>query len=557
MFRIAKILLCFLFISLSFPQERETNFHLVYPEFIPVNSSFDISLTFTNSFPEAKEFELIIIPDEHLTINRAELKSIYESTGLEKKLINSDEFFEDVYKFSFPLNDSTRSEGIVFQVLINLQANQVNSAEIKLKGAFKNESAEVAALTSKEFNYTYEDFIAAEINFYKPQKTSGKALAFGENGYLLLDIEKEFENNLLLDFWIKLNESPVRFLEIYNREFKEPALVLSTNKFQMLSVSSEMFSQQELKPFFIGKKSWYHISITTSEDENVINFYCNGNLIAKNKLPQLFEENDLRFRFVNQNKENLFNIDLLRIADTDSTEKLSFTNRHSIQFSSDNSSVAAIFKMDASGEFYTQTKDIKLEFSDVRFVKSNSPLFAKSPELNINLLGNSYELTWKGGDYKHAKYYILEKSSGSSYKEIYTVHTDNSAEKIYSYIDAPDEASEIVYYRIKQVNYDGSVVYSSQVKVGQGETEPFIIGQNYPNPFNPKTSIEIDLLQDSEIEITIYSLDGREITKLYKGYLNKGHHKFDFDGEGLPSGVYLYKIDAPSFTQTRKMILTK
>ena len=103
----------------------------------------------------------------------------------------------------------------------------------------------------------------------------------------------------------------------------------------------------------------------------------------------------------------------------------------------------------------------------------------------------------------------------------------------------------------------GSVVYSSQVKVGQGIFEPFTLGQNYPNPFNPKTSIEIDLLDDSEIEITIYSLDGTEVTKLYKGFLTKGQHKFDFDGEGLPSGIYLFKVETPGFTQTKKMILTK
>jgi hypothetical protein len=137
------------------------------------------------------------------------------------------------------------------------------------------------------------------------------------------------------------------------------------------------------------------------------------------------------------------------------------------------------------------------------------------------------------------------------------VQADNTQEKSYSFVDAPDINSEVVYYRIKQQNYDGSVVYSPQVKIGQGTTEPFTTGQNYPNPFNPITNIEVDLIQDSEIEITIYSLDGTEITKLYKGFLSKGVYKFDFDGEGLPSGIYLYKVSAPNFTQTKKMILTK
>jgi hypothetical protein len=214
--------------------------------------------------------------------------------------------------------------------------------------------------------------------------------------------------------------------------------------------------------------------------------------------------------------------------------------------------------MDSERGLLRENRNIKLEFSNLLFVRSDAPLFARSPELNIKVLGNSYELEWKGGDYKQAQYYILEKSiSNNSYTQIYTVQADNSQEKTYTFIDVPDENSEVVYYRVKQQNNDGSVVYSSQVKVGQGISELFTIGQNYPNPFNPKTSIEIDLIKDSEIEITIYSMDGREITKLFKGHLSKGQHKFNFDGEGLPSGIYLYKVEAPDFTQTKKMILTK
>jgi hypothetical protein len=266
----------------------------------------------------------------------------------------------------------------------------------------------------------------------------------------------------------------------------------------------------------------------------------------------------LRFVFNSEEKDKTFAIELLRIIDLNNSVNLSFNGRHSVQFNSDSSSLAAIYKFDSSNEFLTENKNVKLEFSNIKFIKSDAPLFAKSPELNITLRGNSYELEWKGGDYRQAQYYILEKSSGNNpYFQIHTIQADNTQEKSYSFMDVPDENSEVVYYRVKQQNYDGSVIYSSQVKVGQGIKETFTLGQNYPNPFNPKTSIEIEILEDSEIEITIYSLDGREITKLYKGFLSKGIHKFDFDGEGLPSGIYLFKVEAPNFTQTKKMILTK
>ncbi len=317
-------------------------------------------------------------------------------------------------------------------------------------------------------------------------------------------------------------------------------------------------SQTFLKPYFTGKKSWYHIIILTSKKDGLIYFYCNNTLVAKNNLPNFFEPDNINLTFENTNIGKSFLIDMLRIEDFNNSVSFSIANCHSTAFSSDSSSLVAQYKFDSYDELNTENENVKVETSNLRFMKSDAPLFERSPELNITVLGNSYELEWQGGDYKQASSYSLEKSSdGKPYTSVFTIQADNTQEKTYSFIDAVDESSGIVYYRIKQLNNDGSAIYSDLVKVGQGETPPFTLGQNYPNPFNPKTSIDVELLEDSEIEITIYNLEGREIAKLFKGSLSKGAHKFSFDGEGLPSGIYLYKVAAPNFTQTKKMILTK
>jgi hypothetical protein len=114
-----------------------------------------------------------------------------------------------------------------------------------------------------------------------------------------------------------------------------------------------------------------------------------------------------------------------------------------------------------------------------------------------------------------------------------------------------------VYYRLKQINKDGTVDYSSLVKLGKGKVETFTIKQNYPNPFNPKTTIVFELYQDSYVEVTIYNLEGQEIKKLYEGNLNKGEQQLTFDASNLPSGVYLYNISTPDYSQTKKMIFAK
>ena len=95
------------------------------------------------------------------------------------------------------------------------------------------------------------------------------------------------------------------------------------------------------------------------------------------------------------------------------------------------------------------------------------------------------------------------------------------------------------------------------LKVGQGIVDDLIIGQNFPNPFNPTTLIEFELLQDSDVEVKVYNLTGKEIALLHEGVLSKGVHQFTFDASGLSSGVYLYQIITPLSSQTRKMILAK
>ena len=89
------------------------------------------------------------------------------------------------------------------------------------------------------------------------------------------------------------------------------------------------------------------------------------------------------------------------------------------------------------------------------------------------------------------------------------------------------------------------------------DLEEFVINQNFPNPFNPSTQISIEVLVDSNFEIVVYSLEGKEVGVLHNGFLAKGKYQFKCDGSELPSGIYLYKVSSPNFSRTKKMILAK
>ena len=87
--------------------------------------------------------------------------------------------------------------------------------------------------------------------------------------------------------------------------------------------------------------------------------------------------------------------------------------------------------------------------------------------------------------------------------------------------------------------------------------EAFSLSQNYPNPFNPRTVISFQLPVDSRVSIKVYDVQGREVQTLVNGRMNAGVYETTFDGAGLNSGVYFYRLVTEGFSETKRMILIK
>ncbi len=86
---------------------------------------------------------------------------------------------------------------------------------------------------------------------------------------------------------------------------------------------------------------------------------------------------------------------------------------------------------------------------------------------------------------------------------------------------------------------------------------PYNLSQNKPNPFTQKTVIDYELAQETDFSLTVYDLPGREILTLAKGRANAGKYSVAFDAKNLPSGVYIYKLETPTFTKVMRMILER
>ncbi len=85
----------------------------------------------------------------------------------------------------------------------------------------------------------------------------------------------------------------------------------------------------------------------------------------------------------------------------------------------------------------------------------------------------------------------------------------------------------------------------------------FALHQNYPNPFNPVTTIEYEIPEQATVRLAVYNVLGAKVADLVNGNLTAGKYAAQFDGSGLSSGVYYYRLDAGNFIQTRSLMLVK
>ncbi len=110
--------------------------------------------------------------------------------------------------------------------------------------------------------------------------------------------------------------------------------------------------------------------------------------------------------------------------------------------------------------------------------------------------------------------------------------------------------------RLRQIDFDGSYSFSPVIEVRSGGYS-FTLHQNYPNPFNPSTSISFELPSAMRATLEISNSYGAVVRTLDLGELAAGAHETAIDMKELPSGVYVYRLQAGGSTQTRRMHLVK
>jgi photosystem II stability/assembly factor-like uncharacterized protein len=212
--------------------------------------------------------------------------------------------------------------------------------------------------------------------------------------------------------------------------------------------------------------------------------------------------------------------------------------------------------------FFNNLNGIASEFHYVIKTTNSGTGVPNSPTLQGSNIGSyKYRLSWNDNTLAEDGFRIEMKTNIDTNWVIRHVTQAN----VFSVTDSGFAIGPIYYFRNYAFNNYGNSNYSNVVSFSLVPISPifselpqsFELLQNYPNPFNPNSKFKFQMPKSEFVKLKVYDALGKEIQTLVNEQLSPGTYEVDFDGSNLPSGVYYYKLEAGSFTKTRKMVLIK
>lgn len=158
----------------------------------------------------------------------------------------------------------------------------------------------------------------------------------------------------------------------------------------------------------------------------------------------------------------------------------------------------------------------------------------------------------------------MEPQETTSQWENIRFHFEDATGEYPTIVFMPDFEDPVTLQQDIEIYFDNIVLSSSPeppTVVSNDETPELPaavrLHQNYPNPFNPSTTIQYSLDQASDVDLSVFDVNGRRVATLVSGTSAPGTHEVIFDAGGLPSGLYLYRLQAAGQSATRKLMLIK
>ena len=181
---------------------------------------------------------------------------------------------------------------------------------------------------------------------------------------------------------------------------------------------------------------------------------------------------------------------------------------------------------------------------------------------NATVAGNTVELTWQTVSEKNNYGFEIHRKTHTSFlvndgwKVIGFIQGHGTINSTYNYKFADrNPPTCTLFYRLKQIDTDGSFEYSDKIEIDIGISTTFELSQNYPNPFNPSTTISYSIPKSSDVKLVVYNSLGEEVTILVNSYKQAGKYEVNFESFELSGGIYIYQLTTNNFSKTKKMLM--
>ncbi|MFA7362072.1 MAG: T9SS type A sorting domain-containing protein [Candidatus Kapaibacterium sp.] len=217
--------------------------------------------------------------------------------------------------------------------------------------------------------------------------------------------------------------------------------------------------------------------------------------------------------------------------------------------------------------YYKNSTDSGLSWSiDTRMTN----LFSDKQSPNIAVSGNIVHLVWQQctlGIFNPEIQYTRSTNNGMTWDtgtrltydsvESYDPSITVSGQSLHVLWQDKRDGYNAIYYKRNLTGNVGIQNISTEIP------SAYSLGQNYPNPFNARTVIRFEVQklesrsQNSEVTLKIFDITGKEVATLVNERLQAGTYETTFDGSGLNSGVYFYRLTTDGFSETKRMVLIK
>ena len=199
----------------------------------------------------------------------------------------------------------------------------------------------------------------------------------------------------------------------------------------------------------------------------------------------------------------------------------------------------------------------------------NSPLPVELVSFTGSFVKDKVVLNWQTKTEVNNYGFEIERTSSSAmpvkdWEKIGFLegHGNSNSPKFYSFTDANLNGISGAFYRLRQIDTDGTFEYSDEIEVDFTPLT-FSIEQNFPNPFNPSTTIKYTLPEQSKVVLKIFSSLGELVTTITDEIQGAGTYKLSWNAFNVSSGVYFYSFEAngvgsaTNYSEVKKMLLIK